>query len=320
MESNAGAMFCHQIKRRGGGQAEGATSVILPHMERPPFFQPPHIERPPDMRQLDVAERFGRSTWKDGEVRKDASAGIARAFGMGLKPGFLISGMRSFAHPEILAPILRENGVNALIYPRLIVNRDLVLARLRRESDIARLLGWKEDDTVESVAERVGQKDETDSMAGLRGFILGFPTSAILGYLRTKGLEARGFPSAFDFRSKARHPALWLRITAQKDQRRLLDFLKEHPSGPGKKPFPERAFADLVFELLGTYWPELTPDERDSLAYQPSLHIKDPFGDSVYVLKTYGKQGLDAPDIFALKEEVRRAYEGFWATPPDVLP
>lgn len=101
------------------------------------------------------------------------------AFMLGIKPATIVDKLKDI---EAIQKYLDKSGKNAFIYQdTMIVDRDLVLQRIKEETDFAQALGWQEGLSVDEWLTQANPGGD-GKQRGIIGFFLGYPKSAIMAY------------------------------------------------------------------------------------------------------------------------------------------
>ena len=215
---------------------------------------------------------------------------------------------------------LSSIGIDALVTPHIIMNRETVAKRIADEPELARLAGWQDGDSVDRLAEKfeaLGTASENDV---LRGFLVGFPASAILGFQRKEVLEKQGVQTSptefFNPKFSDRNPSA---VIDEEGRARLAALAAEYANLPRLKweRGPDRPTAEAVDALLDSHredisdlyqrlW-NLSTSDADALAWRKTVAIKDRNGGNLCEFSTFGKDGDKAPDVLALQEKARNA-------------
>ncbi len=242
----------------------------------------------------------------------------------GVKPAAFEDWHGTIQDLQGIRDFLASVGIDALVTPHIIMNRETVARRIADEPELARLAGWKDGESVDSLAEqfeRLGAASENDV---LRGFLVGFPASAILGFQRKETLGRRGVqtnPSEF-FNPKFadRNPSA---AVDDVSRMRLAALAAEYASLPRLRwqSGPDRPTAEAVDALLDRHrediselyqrlW-SLSETDADALAWKKSVAVKDANGENLCEFSTFGKDGDQAPDVLALQEKARSVRSHF---------
>lgn len=259
--------------------------------------------------EIPAIERLSRN---DREILSQPEVRAAIA---GTKPAAFEDWHGSIQDLQGVRDYLSSVGVDALVTPRIILNRAATLRRIAEEPRLAALAGWKEGmgpDDLATAFESMSTAHENDV---LRGFLVGFPASAILGFRRKEELRLQGVPTVlgtfFDAASKSVRS-----VVTNADGIATLDRMaaeyaglpKHHwDAGPDRpSPEDERALLDRfrpeLSALYQRYW-NLSEQDADSLAWQKSVEIRDRAGQTVCTFGTFGKDGDKAPDVQKLQEK-----------------
>ena len=212
---------------------------------------------------------------------------------------------------------LSSVGIDALVTPRIIMNREVAARRIADEPELARLAGWQDGDHVDRLAERfeaLGTSSENDV---LRGFLVGFPASSVLGFRRKEELIRLGVqPNPEEFfnpKFADRNPAA---VIDEEGRARLASLAAEYAGLPRLKweHGPDRPTAEAADALLDRHredisdlyqrlW-NLSKQDAEALAWRKTVLIKDAAGKTMFTFATFGKGGDKAPDVRALQMKV----------------
>lgn len=214
---------------------------------------------------------------------------------------------------------LSSIGIDALVLPNFIMDRAQVARRIANEPALAALIGWKEGMNIDLLAEPYKHGKATDEIHALTGFLVGYPTSAILGFRRARELRTQGVPEILPFYDadefeqeeyrNVNADGLALFEAMSKDFANL-PLLKwkmgpPRPSTDSIKPLWDK-YRPAVIELYKRQW-HLSEEDANLMAWRSSVQIKDADGGNLFEFATFGKDGDKAPDVLALREKVRLA-------------
>lgn len=215
---------------------------------------------------------------------------------------------------------LSSVGVDALVTPHIILNRPATARRVAEEPELAALAGWNDGDTVESLAERFEKQSASNEKDVLRGFLVGFPASAILGFQRKETLMAQGVQTNpiefFNPKFVDRNPGASIddgsrmRLAALAAEYASLPKLKwqsgpDRPTAEAENALLDRRREDIS-DLLQSLW-NLSKADADALAWRKTVTILGRDGKSLCTFATFGKDGDTAPDVLALQEKAWNA-------------
>lgn len=116
------------------------------------------------------------------------------AFMLGIKPAVLVDTLKD---TKAVQGYLDESGKNAFIYrDTMIVDRNLVMQRIREEAEFAQELGWREGLTVDEWLAQANPGGD-GRQRSIIGFFLGYPRSAVTAYgnrqiTKPQGIDIRG--------------------------------------------------------------------------------------------------------------------------------
>lgn len=217
-----------------------------------------------------------------------------------------------------------SQGVDALVHENIIVNRKATARRIAQEPDLAAEAGWTEGMDVDTFALQYLEKNEdrTELNDTLRGFLVGFPASAIRGFRKKEELRQKGVPcNILDF---FEHPPSKEILQGNVDPKATIvlselskayDALPklrwEHgPNRPSKEDVD--ALVDrsrpAIAELYRRCW-SLSDADAEALAWQKAVELRAPDGSVPFTFIVYGKNGDRAPDVIALQNQVSHAYQ-----------
>ncbi|MBI2474034.1 hypothetical protein HYV70_05790 [Candidatus Uhrbacteria bacterium] len=113
------------------------------------------------------------------EKWKNRTTASILAFMLNVKPALFLDMLKD---RERVQKYLDDSGKNSFIYQEsFIVDRDLVMGRIKEESNIAQELGWKEGMTIDEWLLEANPNGN-EKQRGIIGFFLGYPKSAINAY------------------------------------------------------------------------------------------------------------------------------------------
>jgi len=239
----------------------------------------------------------------------------------GIKPASFEDWHGTIQDLQGIRDYLSSLGIDALVTPRIIMNRSAVAERIENDPELARLAGWKDGDTVDRLAERFEEMSDDPSHDLLRGFLVGFPTSSVLGFHRKEELRRQGVqpnPEAFfDPNFLRRNPG----AIVDDESRAILATLSTEYAGLPRLQWesgPDRPTAEAADDLLDKHrenisklyqrlW-NLSKQDADGLAWSKAVYIRDAKGKALFSFGTFGKDGDNAPDVIALQEKARNVY------------
>lgn len=256
--------------------------------------------------------------------RKILSQPEIRGVLSGIKPAAFEDWHGTIQDLHAVRDVLSSVGIDALVTPRIIMNRKTVARRIADEPELARRAGWKDGESVDSLAEkfeRLGTASENDV---LRGFLVGFPASAILGFQRKEELGTQGVQTSptdfFNPKFADHNPSATIN---DESRSRLASLAAEYAGLPRLKweQGPDRPSAETVDALLNrrreeisalyqSLW-NLSKQDADTLAWRKTVTIKDANGGNLCEFSTFGKDGDTAPDVLALQEMARNVKSPF---------
>ncbi len=129
--------------------------------------------------------------------RRILSRPEVRAAVLGVRPAAFEDWGGTLEDPMAVEQALRSEGIDAVVTPHMIFNVPVLEQRIAQEPDLAQEVGWEDGMNTRHFVERYQQsnRDHLDArMNMLRGFLLGFPASAIYGFKRREELKAEGIP------------------------------------------------------------------------------------------------------------------------------
>jgi hypothetical protein len=135
------------------------------------------------------AEKITKFIWENlsDEERKvggrDVQAQLL-GFALNIKPAIFLGKIDepTIVSAEPIIDFLSTNGIDAMIYGPFLINRKLLLDRIKNELDFAKELGWEEGMSLEDFLAKTSPY-ERNVLGEIRtGFILGFPQSAIRAF------------------------------------------------------------------------------------------------------------------------------------------
>lgn len=143
------------------------------------------------------AEKISKFVWENLSKEEQRVGGKdveAQLFGFALdvKPAVFLGKIdEPITNPKSITDFLVENGIDAFIYGPFLINRKLLIERIKSELDFAKELGWEHGMSLEDFLAKTSPY-ERNVLGEIRtGFILGFPQSAIRAFgghlMSTKG-------------------------------------------------------------------------------------------------------------------------------------
>jgi hypothetical protein len=221
---------------------------------------------------LQMRKAFERESGIDTS-EQGALAGMA----LGVKPAVWLGGRHEFKNPEAIINAFQQVGINPVAVDRLIFDPEQIKTRIGTESRLAEYTGWdvKKDPTEFIKNQELWTKIKGDWTRNLRrGFMLGYPESAI-----------RGLGHAL---SMTRSREIPLKQGVYETRGR----------------FPDE---EIVKIYMNDY--HLSKDEAQYLTGQRTVEIDSPVGVNVYFFQVFGKDGENASDVQALRAKVDAAFE-----------
>lgn len=234
----------------------------------------------------------------------------------GLKPGMILNSNATDPFKKNLLNAATVIGVNVALHGQSLYRPNLLQERLDREPSLAAAIGWNDECSIATNIDRL--YDEPILQHGVFGLIAGYPTSAILGFMTEQRLRSEGLRAIYEVRNyllarleRIRKPpsngpyerALATIASAAPDRKTLLrrmiveEACEEDHDRPLFKAF---------YEALG-----IPTETALFLSSRCGADIRNGDGSYIFSFITYkglGFQGMDAPDVLALRQKVRIAY------------
>lgn len=262
-----------------------------------------------------------------GDTPKGECTGLL----LGVKPAMLVD---ATAIPPSASDVFRSAGIEPMLENRLLANPAAIYLRLATEPEFADWAGWKGERSLQENLREASVKIADDPRRqALAGFLLGFPESAVRGFVRELELGRSGI---HDFRTlimrtmngfrEEKDPAVlaamdtpWLKEAAG-ELRRLKDrvweeAIDEDPAERGRRMDDEERFLrDLAPKAKELYRRALGLSDEDAerLSSEDHVVIRNPAGQPVYTFRTYGPRGAEAEDVEDLRSRVEKAFAGAW--------
>ena len=235
----------------------------------------------------------------------------------GIKPAAFEDWYGTIKEPELVAKHLRSIGIDALVTPHLVMDRAQVAHRIAEEPELARMAGYKDGESIDALAESIEKTKSANKNNVLRGFLLGFPASAILGFRLKEELILRGVPAYPEWFF---YPDFFIRIpgvsTDEETRAQIALMAAEYAALPNLKwehgpdrPSPEAESAlfdrhrDEISGLYQRLW-NLPKQDADAIAWSKGVYIPNDDPDNIFTFLTFGKNADKAPDVLALKAKV----------------
>ncbi|MBI3952445.1 MAG: hypothetical protein HY336_00640 [Candidatus Doudnabacteria bacterium] len=193
----------------------------------------------------------------------------------GVKPALEIEGRG--VDPVSLAETLGKSGIDLQVAGGMIINPGAVEKRVMEEPELASDVGW---DKGENILEFINSNnlyvrpsgEEDPKWHSKRGFLLGFPRSAIKSAEKAWG------------------------IARSKDVPLFSDASGQRMSLQDEETYKER------------YGNKLTSEELDFLLYEDRIFIEGPDYLPVYHFRIFGKEAQQAKDIDELARQVKEVF------------
>lgn len=212
-------------------------------------------------------------------------------FAVDAKPAIALGNQR--VDVRALQEVL-DRGGDYEIVDNVIVNPRLVEARVASEPELALWVGWDREQTVaENVRRATARTDADTESQALMAFILGFPESAIRGYIGSRKIEVLD--------------ESLVRERGSRDDLALFRAFHDSPQGSAEREAFGRQYGD---DLRRIYRDIFHLGERaiDGYLVEHPVQISSPQGYPVYRFIAFGSPGEQASDIQELRERVRRAF------------
>lgn len=241
-----------------------------------------------------------------------------RAVLLGVKPASFEDWHGDIEDPAAVNEYLRSKGIDAIVTRHMIVNVPAVDRRIREERELAREAGWKNGMDARELVDRYQHAGPEERLDALRGFLLGFPASAIRGFARREELSKKGVPwDIRKFFSTAEHARLFSVVTDKRGRSLIEQMAKDADAIPKRSwgvgpdrpdPADEQALYDryrpAIEDLYRRYW-RLSKDDAEALAWTEGVYLTDPkSGDAAFSFVVFGKDGAERDDV----AELRRRY------------
>ncbi len=227
---------------------------------------------------------------------------------------------------ELLEQFLHQHGSNLEIIGGFLVNKHVLLERLKKDEGVAKEFGWDFDKSLEeNISHLTVNEAEDNQFRKLTGFILGYPEQAIRDFDRLRTIESQGVPDIhrFFFTSDPEtRRALKVDVWDEGD-RSFLDSI-EKLYDEAVNGVPARSYKEAR-QLLSTLPERAVQEHRDAfrLVYQKYFHLDDetidhilnmrhvnidsPEGDPVYAFRA-SINGEEPKEIRDLRQHVQDAF------------
>ncbi len=235
----------------------------------------------------------------------------------GIKPAAFDDWASYIQDPVLVAEHLRSLGIDALVTPRIVMDRAQVARRIAEEPELARLAGWRDGEPVDSLVETLARMKVASENDVLRGFLLGFPASAIHGFRRKEELRLQGVPAYPEWFF---YPDFFIRVPGvsadEKTRAQIASMAAEYAALPNlrwergpDRPSPEAETALIdrhrneISDLYQRLW-NLSKQDADAMAWRKTVYIPNDDRDNIFTFLTFGKDADKAPDVLALQAKV----------------
>lgn len=204
----------------------------------------------------------------------ESDQGSLATLAVGAKPAFSPDG--KITDVDSIVKAFSQAGLPVVSKRGIILNPESVNARFSAVPALAQFAGWEKATESELALEQSFTHPDQKYRQLMKGFILGYPETALRDLSRAHDLIRNGAP---------------LRIKA-------IGFNRT---------------ASAVDELRGRYINEfgLTDEEAEFLLGQRTLKILNPLGTISYYFQVFGNDSQNAPDILKLQEEVNHAFKKY---------
>lgn len=264
--------------------------------------------------------RLVQGNQKKGELFTNGDIGALHGFALEVKPAVFLGALE---YTGQIKRFLEARDIEVIVVDQYVVNKKLVERRVQADPEFAQKVGWDESASVEENIKRLNEADNEESI-GLRGFVLGYPKSAIEGFERETALKKRGVPSVNDlYNTSIPRVAEELGIADWKEEDRVLlkkfsaDLARVHDQLNLASQLESTALhTKLTNEthkrnktelkhLYQTYF-DATEEEIDFLLSINHIHIPDVDGCSIYSFMIFGQED---EEVKQLKEAVATAIQ-----------
>lgn len=239
---------------------------------------------------------------------------------LGLKPAAFEDWHGEIQNLDAVKEYMISLGVDALVLQHLIVNRTALAARIAEEPELAKEAGWQEGKTLDDFAKGYFNMPNGQPNDALRGFLVGFPASAIHGFQRKEALRKRGVPCRVKAFFNANEEKTITDVIKDDEGKAILEEMhtayKNLPKqkwehGPDR-PTPEnedmllKQYRKQIGDLYRKYW-KLSNEEVEDLLYLRTVTIVMANGKTSHEFFVFGKDAHKAPDVLALQERAQKS-------------